>query len=182
MISFRKIYEDDLPMILGWRTDPEVTRYMSTDIEYNLEKQVSWYRRVVCVRSPVEHWIIVHNGKPAGLLNLEDYDSELHQTSWGYYIGELESRIIGGLIPAYFYNYIFFHRDPLIKKINGHLFSSNTNVLKMHRFYGVEEVKVLKNHICKYGKMFDIILIEMTREKWLSRKKDFQHYQANFEE
>ena len=42
MISFRKISENDLLMILGWRTNPEVTRYMSTDIEYNLEKQINW--------------------------------------------------------------------------------------------------------------------------------------------
>ena len=42
MISFRKISKDDLPLILGWRTDPEVIRYMSTDIEFNLEKQTNW--------------------------------------------------------------------------------------------------------------------------------------------
>lgn len=182
MIEFRKIYESSLPLILHWRTDPEITRYMSTDIEYDLEKQTNWYNNVVCARSPAEHWIIVHNDKPVGLLYLEGYDSKLQETSWGYYIGELESRIIGGLIPAYFYNYMFIERIPPLKKINGGLFSENTKVLAMHRFYGVKEVEILKNHICKHGKMFDIILIEMTRKKWLSQKEDFQHYQANFEE
>jgi UDP-4-amino-4,6-dideoxy-N-acetyl-beta-L-altrosamine N-acetyltransferase len=182
MISFRKISENDLLMILGWRTNPEVTRYMSTDIEYNLEKQINWYEQVVCAKSPTEHWIIVHNDKPVGLLNIENRDLELQQASWSYYIGELDSLIIGGLIPAYFYNYMFFHRDLMIKKINGHLFSLNTKVLKIHRFYGVKEVKLLERHVCKYGEMFDIILIEMTREMWLSRKEDFQNYWANFEE
>ena len=162
-------------MILRWRTDPRVTRYMSTDIEFDLEKQIHWYNKA-------EHWIISHNDKPVGVLNLENYDSTLRQTSWGYYIGEWESRIIGGLIPAYFYNYMFFHRDNLLKKINGHLFSENTKVLAMHRFYGVKEVRVLKNHICKYGEMFDIIQIEMTRERWASQREKFQHYQAFFEE
>jgi UDP-4-amino-4,6-dideoxy-N-acetyl-beta-L-altrosamine N-acetyltransferase len=182
MISFRKITEGDLPLILRWRTDPEVTRYMSTDIEFDLEKQTDWYNKVVCTRSPVEHWIISHNEKPVGVLNLEKYDSMLQQTSWGYYIGEMESRIIGGLIPAYFYNYMFFIRDPLLKKINGHLFSENTKVLAMHRFYGVKEVKILKNHVHKYGITFDLILIEMTKNKWTSQRKNFQHYQAVFEE
>ena len=41
MISFRKISKNDLPLILRWRTDPEVTRYMSTDIEFDLEKQTN---------------------------------------------------------------------------------------------------------------------------------------------
>ena len=182
MISFRKISKDDLPLILRWRTDPEVTRYMSTDIEFDLEKQTNWYDQVVCSRSPAEHWIISHNEKPVGVLNLEKYNSILQQTSWGYYIGEMESRIIGGLIPAYFYNYMFFNRDPLLKKINGHLFSENTKVLKMHRFYGAKEVKVLKNHVYKYGRTFDLILIEMTKEKWALQRENFQHYQAVFEE
>jgi UDP-4-amino-4,6-dideoxy-N-acetyl-beta-L-altrosamine N-acetyltransferase len=182
MINFRKVSKDDLPMILRWRTDPEITRYFSTDIEYNLEKQVSWYKQFVRSRYPLEHWIICHNGKPIGFLQLEDYKPEIQQTSWGYYIGELKYKILGGLIPAYFYNYIFFNRDALISKVTGHLFSSNVKVLAIHSYYGVKEVKVLKNHICKYGEMFDIILIEMTREKWISRKEDFQHYQTNFEE
>ena len=182
MISFRKISKNDLPLILRWRTDPEVTRYMSTDIEFDLEKQTNWYNQVVCICSPAEHWIISHNEKPVGVINLEKYDSTLQQTSWGYYIGEIESRIIGGLIPAYFYNYMFFNRDSSLKKINGHLFSENTKVLAMHRLYGVKEVKILKNNIHKYGKKFDLILIEMTREKWILQRENFQHYQANFEE
>jgi len=182
MISFRKISKDDLPLILRWRTDPEVTRYMSTDIEFDLEKQTNWYNQVVCNSSLVEHWIISHNEKPVGVINIEKHDSILQQNSWGYYIGEMESRIIGGLIPAYFYNYMFFNRDSSLKKINGHLFSENTKVLAMHRFYGAKEVKILKNGVHKYGKKFDIILIEMSREKWILQREKFQHYQAIFEE
>ena len=52
MINFRKITEDDLTLILRWRTDPEVTRYMSTDIEFDLEKQTNWFKQIVCTRSP----------------------------------------------------------------------------------------------------------------------------------
>ncbi len=182
MISFRKISKDDLPQILSWRTDPKITRYMTTDIEFDLEKQTNWYNQVVCTRSPAEHWIISHNERAVGVLYLEKYDPTLQQASWGYYIGEAKSQVIGGLIPAYFYNYIFFHRTPSLKKINGCLFSENAKVLAIHRFYGVKEVKILKNHLHKYGDMFDQILIEMTKERWISQRENFQHYQAVFEE
>ncbi len=180
MISFRKISEDDLPLILRWRTDPEVTRYMSTDIEYDLEKQTNWFNQVVCARPSIEHWVIVHNSKSVGLLHLENYNPELGETSWGWYIGDVESKTIGALIPAYFYNYMFFHRG--IRKITGRFFSKNTKVLAIHRLYGVKEIGVLENHVCKYGEMFDIILIEMTRENWISQKEDFKYYQADFED
>ena len=182
MINFRKISENDLSLILRWRTDPNVTRYMSTDIEFDLEKQFKWYNEVVRICSPTEHWIISLNDKPIGLLNLENYDPANQQTSWGYYIGDLESRIIGGLIPAYFYNYMFLHRDASLNKITGHCFALNTKMRAIHRFYGVREVKVLKEYICKHGKMFDIILVEITREKWLSQKENFQLYQLILKE
>jgi UDP-4-amino-4,6-dideoxy-N-acetyl-beta-L-altrosamine N-acetyltransferase len=182
MINFRKIHESDLRMILRWRTEPRVTRYMSTDIDSNFEKQVNWYNKVVKTCKPIEHWIISHNNNPIGLINLENYESRLQQTSWSFYIGESKHQILGGLIPAYFYNYMFFTRDPLIERINGHIFRENTRVLEMHKLYGVEEIGVLKNHIHKYGAMFDVVLIEMTREKWLLKKDMYKHYTTIFEE
>jgi RimJ/RimL family protein N-acetyltransferase len=182
MIKFRKITKDDLLMILRWRTDPDVSRYMSTDIDFDIVKQTDWYEKVVCTRIPAEHWVICHNENPVGVLNLENYNSGLQETSWGYYIGEIESRIIGALVPAYFYNYMFFNRNLLLKKINGHLFTQNIKVLSMHRFYGVKEVEVLKNHVCKHGEEFDLTVIEMTQENWVSQRKKFQHYQAVFED
>ena len=169
-------------MILRWRTDPRVTRYMMNDIESNIEKQINWYKNIVLACKPAEHWIISHNHKPIGLLNLENYNPSLYQTSWSFYIGESKHQILGGLIPAYFYNYMFFKRNPLLKKIIGHILTKNTRVLKMHKLYGVEEVKLLKNHVHKYGENFDVVLIEMKREKWLLNKELFNHYITDFEE
>jgi RimJ/RimL family protein N-acetyltransferase len=182
MISFRKISEGDLPLILRWRTDPEVSRYMTTDIEYDLEKQLLWFNKNVRDCSPLEYLIILHNEKPAGVLNLGKYNSTVKKNEWGYYIGELESRIIGGLIPAYFYNYMFLHRDTSLNKITGHCFALNTKMRAIHRFYGVREVKLLKEYIYKHGEWFDIVLVDITREKWLSQKKKFQHYQLIIKE
>ena len=182
MINFRKISENDLSLILRWRTDSEVTRYMQTDIEFDPEKQLIWYNQIVRDCSPAEHLIILHNDKPVGVLYLGKCNSTIQESTWGYYIGESESQIIGGLIPAYFYNYMFLHRDASLNKITGHCFALNTKIRAIHRFYGVREVKVLKEYICKHGKMFDIILVEITREKWLSQKENFQLYQLILKE
>ena len=182
MISFRKVTEGDLEMILCWRTKPEVTRYMTSDIDFDLEKQRRWYEDVVCKRSPPEHWVILQDEQPIGLLNLAEYDQVAQQTSWGFYIGEVDSWRVGGLIPVYFYNYMFLRRDPLIKKIVGHVFNLNIKVLQIHRFHGCIEVGVLKDHVCKNNQFYDITLIEMTRERWLAQQDRFGQYHANFEE
>lgn len=174
--------QSDLLMILQWRTNPDITKFMNTDIEFDIDKQYQWYEEKVSIHSPALHWVIVHNDRPVGFLNLENYDKENHTTSWSYYIGELESRIIGSLIPAYFYNYMFFKRDIELDKIYGQLFKDNLKVLKMHQLYGVKEVELLKDHIYKHGKSFDIISIEMSRKNWLSQKEKFQNYHSIFEE
>ena len=182
MINFRKISEDDLPLLLRWRANPNVNQYSLTDIEFDLEKQFKWYNEVVRICSPTEHLIILHNDKPVGVLYLGKYNSTIKDSTWGYQISESESQIIGGLIPAYFYNYMFLQRDTSLNKITGHCFALNTKMRAIHRFYGVREVKVLKEYICKHGKVFDIILVEITREKWLSQKENFQHYQLILKE
>ena len=46
MLEFLKVKEDHLEMILKWRVTPEVTRYMFTDMEYDLKKQKEWFERV----------------------------------------------------------------------------------------------------------------------------------------
>ena len=177
MINFRKIRENDLSLILQWRTNPEITQYMTTDIDFDIEKQTKWYNENIRDCHPVEHLIILHNEKPVGVLYLGDYKAAIDVSTWGYYIGVLESQIIGGLIPAYFYNFMFLNRNITLEKITGHCFPSNIKMRAIHRFYGAREVGVLKEYICKNGKMLDIILVEITREKWLSQKEIFQHYQ-----
>ena len=77
---------------------------------------------------------------------------------------------------------MFLHRDISLKKITGHCFALNTKMRAIHRFYGVREVKILKEYICKHGKMFDIVLVEIMKEKWLSQKKIFKHYQLIIKE
>lgn len=182
MINFRRVTEDDLEMILHWRTKPEVTRFMATDIEFDLEKQLRWFEDVVRKKTPPEHWIILQDDRPIGLLNLADYDHKLQQTSWGFYIGELDSWRVGGVVPIYFYNYMFFQRDLFLKKIIGHVFNLNLKVLQLHRFHGCLEVELLKDYITKYEKTYDITLVEMSRRHWLAQQDRFSKFQANFEE
>ena len=53
-LHFRNIKEDDLEMILAWRTNPEVTRYMFTDPDLSLEKQRRWFERIAADTTRLE--------------------------------------------------------------------------------------------------------------------------------
>ena len=121
----------------------------------------------------------------SGLYKMEGFEKtkwKKVKTSWGYYIGEKKYWHIGGLISAYFYNYIFFKRDKHLKKITGHYFSDHFKIRKLHQFYGCIETEVLSNHVEKDGVMHDIILMEMRKDVWLSKQDKFKSYIADFEE
>ncbi|MDC0042979.1 GNAT family N-acetyltransferase [Paracoccaceae bacterium] len=181
MIKFRKVREKlDLEMILKWRTSRQVTRYMINDLVFDLEKQKEWYKKVIEIHDPAQHWIITYNDMSIGFLSLENLKVN-QETSWGFYIAEQKFWIHGGLIPAYFYNYMFFKRDRLINKITGYAFEDNLNVMKLHRFYGCSEIRNLEKVIKKNGVPHKLIFIEMTRKKWNSQQKKFGNYYSSFE-
>ena len=182
MISFKKIRELDMEMLLNWRISPDVSRFMKTDIENNLPKQLEWYEKSVKIHQPPRHWIINFNDRPIGYISLEKYDELNQETSWGFYIGELDALNIGGVVPAYFYNYIFLKRNLKLIKVTGHAFSNHFKILKLHKYYGCEEVCIIRSAVKKIGINYDITKIEMTRDKWSLQKNRFRNLYAIFEE
>ena len=106
MISFGEVSIDDAERILKWRTSSRVTKFMNTDVEFNLDNQRQWLRSCY-EKEHYYHWIIKVEGKPAGLLNICDYDPVNKTSSWGFYIGEDDSVGYGAFIPPMLYNFLF---------------------------------------------------------------------------
>lgn len=179
MFEFIKLREEHLQMVLSWRTKEDVTRYMVTDIEYNLNNQKKWFNKVTS--NPNEkYWIIQYNKNPIGLISLNEIDYKNKHTRWGYYIGEGEYRIYGGIIPHYLYNYVFGTLG--LMKINAEVLEGNDNVIKLNLLHGYREVGVLKKHIFKNDKFYDLYLLELTKEDWENTIKKHEKYKADFEE
>lgn len=178
MFEFIKLREEHLEMVLNWRTREDVTKYMVTDIEYNLDNQKKWFNKIT--NNPSEkYWIILYNSKPIGLISLNDIDYKNKHTRWGYYIGEEEYRMYGGIIPHYLYNYVFGTLK--LNKINAEVLEGNDNVIKLNLLHGYREVGVFKRHIYKNNKFYDLYLLELTKEDWQNAIKKHERYNAYFE-
>jgi UDP-4-amino-4,6-dideoxy-N-acetyl-beta-L-altrosamine N-acetyltransferase len=179
VFHFRTLLESDLERILAWRTMPEVSRYMFTEIDPDAEAQRNWFRAIE--DDPTrEYWVIHVGERPIGVIYLSDLNRQHHRTSWGYYIGELDMRSLGGLIPPYLYNFAFARKDLDLQKVMAEVLEGNDRVMKMHVFHGYRPVGVLKNHICKRGRYQDVHLFELLRDDW-ERQCRFEHYRALFE-
>ena len=55
MINFISLKEEHLEIVLKWRTQAEVTKYMSTDIEKNIVKQKEWFKKISIDKSILNH-------------------------------------------------------------------------------------------------------------------------------
>ncbi|MBD8519630.1 UDP-4-amino-4,6-dideoxy-N-acetyl-beta-L-altrosamine N-acetyltransferase [Lysinibacillus fusiformis] len=178
MIRFIKLREEHLEQVLEWRTQEDVTKFMNTDIEKDMDKQRAWFRRISNSKNNA-YWIIEIKENPIGVISLNNIDFENKRTSWGFYIGEEKYRLYGGIIPPYFYNYIFSSFD--FHKITAEVLEGNHNVMKLNIMHGYRMVGVYKDHILKNGSYFDLNLLELLKDDWLKLNK-FQKYVCEFEE
>ncbi|UKS25975.1 UDP-4-amino-4,6-dideoxy-N-acetyl-beta-L-altrosamine N-acetyltransferase [Paenibacillus sp. HWE-109] len=179
MIDFIKLKEEHLEQVLEWRTKESVTRFMYTDIDYNLDNQKRWFEKVS--KMPTEkYWIISIKGNLAGVISLNDIDFTNRKTSWGFYIGEDNYRMYGGIIPQYLYNYVFNELN--LNKITAEVMEGNNNIIKIHKLHGYREVGYYKTHILKNGKFQDVHLMELLKEQWNHSSKKSEKYNNKFED
>jgi hypothetical protein len=150
---------------------------MLTDVVGDLESQRRWFSLIQSDPS-VRYWMILWNERPIGVINLADINFFHRRTTAGYYIGELDYRQLGAVVPPYLYNYVF--QQMKLGKIFGEVVSTNTAVLRMHRSHGYREVGTLLRHVIKHGSALDIVLVELMAETWLSQPK-YARYVAEFE-
>lgn len=174
MFSFRLMTETDLPQVLTWRTSEHVTRFMLSDIQVDLEAQRHWFQRISddpgCC-----YWLIIWQDKPVGVIHLSDLNVELKEASWGFYIGDTEVMNLGGLLPPYFYNFVF--QQLRLTRLKADVVALNELVLKLHKLHGYQ-VSGTHTHE-KNNEIIEVIEMQLSQKNWLARKK-FHRYQASF--
>ncbi len=175
MLSFREIELEDAEMILKWRMSSRVTKFMNTDVTFDLNAQTKWLSSCYG-KEHYYHWIILNDNDPVGLINLADYSVVNNTTSWGYYLGEEGLNAYGAFIPPYFYNFLFNKLN--INHINVEFFYNNTNVIGLHLLHGYKFSPSNDRVIVKNGK--DILLVSMMLDKDNWNSKRFAKNIANF--
>ena len=178
MLKFSKLKPEDLELVMHWRVQADVTRYMNNDIEFNMANQIQWFEKISLDRGS-KYWLISIDERPIGVINLVGIDSTHKRCSIGYYIGEINNRAMGFMIPPYLYNFVFnvmnFH------KIYGEVLHGNDNLLKMHKIHGWREVGTYQDHVFKYGSYHNVTAVELLAADWHTLKPKFGKFIADFE-
>ncbi|HEX7063582.1 MAG TPA: UDP-4-amino-4,6-dideoxy-N-acetyl-beta-L-altrosamine N-acetyltransferase [Bacillales bacterium] len=177
-MRFVTLSEEHLETVLKWRTSEFVTKYMYTDVEYDMEKQREWFRRVK--QDPHSYyWVLENKGVHMGLVSITDIDNIHKRAYWNFYIGEPKYGMLAGFIGPYLYN--FAYERFKLNKLMGEVMAGNESVRTLHLKQGAREVGCFKDHIWKNGKFHDVYIYEMTKEDWLKYGDKYSKYQPEVE-
>jgi UDP-4-amino-4,6-dideoxy-N-acetyl-beta-L-altrosamine N-acetyltransferase len=172
--------ESDQAIVLAWRKREDIAQFMLTKVTHDLSIQIEWFKKIQNSTTD-EYWIIENNGKSVGVINLSEIDRINRHATMGLYLGEKIYSIEGGLIPIYFYNFIFTRDDLILHKLHGKVLAINLPMLKMHSFCNYRNVGTYKDHIFRDGKYIDVHIVELFREDWMRIDNRFKNHFRSFE-
>lgn len=177
-MEFKLLDEDDLDLVMKWRTSEHVTKFMYTDIEPDLIKQKKWFKKINKDYTQL-NWVIVYKDSPIGLISLTNIDYINEKASSGFYIGELEYSIVSSRILPYFLNFYFFEMK--FNKLVIEVLSINESMLKMDYHYGFRKVGTLTQHIRKNDVYYDVEVLEILKDTWINHYQKYHKLRAPFE-
>lgn len=166
-ITLRTIEKSDLGLIMQWRMDPDITRYMNTDPVLTMEGQLKWLASIQD-REDVAYWVIVIDDVPAGVINITGLDREDGVCGWGYYVGEKSKRSLKAALSLEMSMYDYLFAELGKESLTSDVFSLNKGVIQLHLMCGCDVIEERKAAVTKNGVDYDVTYLVMTKDKWLS--------------
>jgi RimJ/RimL family protein N-acetyltransferase len=172
VLSYRPPMEEDAALLLGWRTRPDITRHMLTDIDTDLDGQRAWLR-ISAEKPGFVHRLICLDGVPVGYASVTTVDPIAGVGTVGVYVAEVKARAgIAGFNFIHTLNHAFFPMG--LNKIVNHIMGGNARLIRAQRFNGYRHVGVLHRQVQKYGELHDLHIFEQFREDWVALRPRFR--------
>jgi len=170
-LSYRRPTLDDAKCLLDWRTAPHITRYMLTDVPYDIDRQRDWIARSN-VRTDYSHAIIRIEDRDVGYASITVTDASSGIGELGVYIGD---QTVSHALTVYNFvgtlNHAFFTLG--LHKVVNHVVAWNDRTVKAQAFNGYRHVGVLKDHSLKDGVRHDLHIFEQSAAEWAQFRKKF---------
>lgn len=164
-VTTREVRETDLELIMQWRMDPEITKWMYTDPVLTLEGQKKWLEKITADPT-LRYWVVELEKEPIGLINIESIDKKKRECTWGYYIGEKSKRSIKLAISLEksLYHYIF--NNLAVDVVRSEILRINEGVIKLHLLCGSKIDEFAKKSIIKNGKEMEVVCMYISKKEW----------------
>lgn len=174
LFSFQAAGENDAERLYTWRRSPRVARSLIGDPPADMASHLAWLSRVLSSQDRWL-WIVVSGERKIGQVNIIDLDPVARDCEWGYYLGEDAALGLGGLIPPYIYNFLFFELG--LVSLRATVLSNNPDVLDLHDYHGYRKCGQEPADIVRDGQSLERHRLILTREAWLSLPR-FHRFRA----
>ena len=158
-IILREIEEKDLDLIVKWRNDPEILRWLFSYLPLNKVKQRKWYEKYL--NDDTQQTFIIElkeEETPMGTVGLTDIDYKDQRADLTIIIGEKEYWGKGLGEEALDLLVKFAFNEMNLRKIKALVFSDNERAINLYEKCGFGKEGVLKEEIFKVGEFRDIII------------------------
>ena len=160
MFRLRPIADEDAPLVVQLRTQPELARWLRPTSN-RLEDQLAWlddyYRR------PNDYYFVVEGREPEGLISL--YNIADGQGEWGRWI--LKPGSLAAVESALLIYRGAFERLNLAS-VYCHTLSENSKVLSFHDSCGIQQRQLLPAAVELNGRTLDMVEHRLDRQRWES--------------
>lgn len=182
-LFFTRVTEADAGLLLKWRSSPEITKHMFSDLSNNtIEEQKKWIRSLAN-RQDYRAYIIKDDLQPIGFLAFTDIDFTHKRCSTGLYIYEKVAGLKYAVTLNYYISHYIFRRLGC-NKIVLYILTSNEKAMKMQEKNGARFVGCLRQHIFKNNEFHDVNIYEALKEEWEYQRPVFslEHIQNAFDD
>lgn len=161
--ELKKIELNDLEMLLSWRNDVSVRKWMYSSQEISLDQHIKWYNDVSTSQQKLG-FIFYYNNEPTGFVS---FHLDKHFCEWGFYIKPHARKGVGMILGQTAILYAF---DILgVQKIFGQVLAFNEKSISFHRKLGFKQEGLLRQHFKDSRGEFDIFQFGLLKSEWLER-------------
>ena len=175
LISLVEVRESHLHLMVKWRNDPTVSKYLFDQTEFTIEKQKIWFNKIKNDNTRFQFIILENkNNRAIGAVNLMQIDYLNLHTDWGYYIGEKEFKMGGYGVEAEYLILKFAFDELNLNKVYCQTLSENTKVISNHTKFGFKVEGTLREHYKGGDNFFNVTVQSIL-------KNEFEEVRNNIE-
>ncbi|MEX1014852.1 MAG: GNAT family protein [Candidatus Paceibacterota bacterium] len=166
-INLRPVLESDIPLLLRWINDPEVTQYLSAYLPMMEEDEREWFNSLSSKKPYDIVLTIMVDCNPIGVIGIHNVSLKDRTATTGALIGEKDcwGKGYGTEAKMILLNYAFNTLN--LRKINSSVFEFNERSYAYSIKCGYKEEGVRKQQLFRNGKYWDEILLTVFKEDWI---------------
>lgn len=164
-VVLREIEEDDLDLIVKWRNDPEVLKWLFSYLPISNASQRQWYEKYLAEDKTQTFIIEVKDGRvPIGTIGINEIDHRNQRGELGILIGEnsYRGKGLGEESLRLMINYAFDQMN--LRKIKALVFNDNRNAIILYEKCGFKHEGILKQEVYKEEKFKDVCIMGIIKQ------------------